>query len=199
MNDRLLLETLIESQPGVQDFSLERDFRGAVLQVRATVTDEQSRARLTEMVARTIGRHFAEERLIITTLEKNGQDLGRVRLAEVSTTVRGGRIRADVSLTLDGHVAGRGREGTNQPGASMRLSAGAAVDALTELLGWDASVAIEHVALNRLDDETIVVVGVVLQTSRILTRLYGVSRVGSAAAEAAAARAVLAALNRSIT
>lgn len=198
MHGRLLLENLIESHPGVEEFSLERDLRGAILHVRAVVRDDETKARLHEMVARTIGRNFANERLAVFTSSSNGNISGRVLLDEVQATLRNGEVLVDVALIAENQRSQASRSGARSMGANLRLAAEATLGALSDLVQWNASVAVDQADLIEVDGEPLVLVGLVLQSSRATTRLYGVSRAEPGGQESAAAKAVLSALNRLI-
>lgn len=205
VHGRLLLENLLESHPGIEEFSLERDLRGAILHVRAVVRDDEAKARLHELVARTIGRNFAEERLAVFTSGNNGAPSGRVLLEEVETTMRDGEVSVLVALAADQRSSQARRSGARQHGATLRLAAEATLEALSDLVQWNASVAVDQADVigsewgsKWADGEALVLVGLILQSPRATTRLYGVSRATSGVHEAAAAKAVLSAVNRLI-
>lgn len=189
--NRLALEDEISAQPGVVSVAFERDPRGAVLGIRATVADRDARDRIRELVAARVGRPFADERLSVI---QHGE--GRIRIIEVASSIRRHEASVEVSLAQNGRRSMAAQNTTGYTGSTVRLAAVAALDAVSKLLERSGDLMLEDVATTSLGGETTVIVSLQFRGMRGWRRRYGISGVGDGLPEAAAARAVLDALNR---
>ncbi|MGH2812545.1 MAG: hypothetical protein ACRDI1_07525 [Actinomycetota bacterium] len=190
--ERLALEERLAGLPGVIDLNLDRDERGAVLRVRATVSDEHSALELRRNVASVVGERFAAERLDL----KTPTPAGRVRLMQVSSSTRRDQAVVEVSVGTEDQSVSSSQEGMSYPGSALRLAANAALEAVVELMGRPAEARLLDVTITRIAGETVVVAGITVGGKGGVERLYGASGIGDGAPEAAAARAVLDAVNR---
>lgn len=191
-SERLALEGLLETLPGVVDFDLERDIRGAIVQVRALVADRQAGARLHEMIVRTVGRHFAEERLFISTPAERA----RVRLIGVTSTLVRERVRVEVTVGLERASVSKSCSGLTDVSSRLVLAASATAEAVAQLLRWEGKVPVEEVGMVRLGGRRVSFAVLRMTRGGAVVQLYGMAETDGGLIEDAAARAVLDALNR---
>ncbi|MCA1840592.1 MAG: hypothetical protein ABR507_09255 [Actinomycetota bacterium] len=220
MEGTLALQQRIRALPGVLDFRVKRDVRGAVMQVDALVSDDASAIVVSRELVALVGARFVAERASIRVAhsdaeqeaaQTNGSSTGhepsklsnipietrRIRIVQVSSTLQREQTSVEVVLALDGETAKSTRTGPSIPGASLRLAAVSAVEGVNKIWG-PIEALIEDVATLALGGESVVVVALAVNLPEGWQRLHGASGTSDGAPEAAAVRAVLAALNRPV-
>lgn len=203
MND-LAVEALLSRQPGVTGVSLRRNVRGAVLGIIARVESETAEDNLRRVVEESIGPGFARDRLEIisaappkpTAKSKNAPQ--RMRLLQVATNVRQDQTGIEVTLSFGEQEVAASEEGPGFAGSSTRLAAMAALSAAARLHP-ELEARLDHMMTASLANEKVVMVAVAVRNGAGWKRLHGISGIGDGTPEAAAARAVLASLNRVVS
>jgi hypothetical protein len=122
----------------------------------------------------------------------------RIKLLHVKSNTAGDRtsIEVEVALAIDGRSAVFAKDSPAAPGALLRLGALAALDAAGALDPQRPKPVLEDVTTVTLAHQTVVIASLLIHKPTGWHRLYGASGVGDGSMEAAAARAVLAAINR---
>jgi hypothetical protein len=214
---KLAVEAILAAHPGVVDLRFDRSPRGAILHIHAVVRDERAAATLREAVVKAVGGRFANDRLEIVvkkaeapaesaestppepTMPPKPLDLpaGRIRLSQVASNVRPGRTSIEVSLERNGDQATESAEGPSYSGSSINLAAVATLQAVGELLPTLEG-RVDHASSASISGERVVLVAlsIKMRAESHWKRLHGISGIGEGTPEAAAARAVLSALNR---
>jgi hypothetical protein len=122
---------------------------------------------------------------------------GRIRLIQVASNVRPGRTSIEVSLERNGDQATESSEGPSYSGSSINLAGVATLQAVGELLPTLEG-RVDHASSASISGERVVLVAlsIKMRAESHWKRLHGISGIGEGTPEAAAARAVLSALNR---